>query len=254
MSFPLSPRMNRVQAKLAGIGLLLAAVALIGRPALQEAVTPSSRVDFSATGLASARSLSAAPGEPGRGDLRTADSRKQRTAVLESEAPSTGSLQLLPSSETGFEYQGNSLDSQATRSSGPSAHAFPSNAGSPAEAASRGPISFGSTTTYLRQEIERQLEDLSIGQAPVAFPAVLIELDVPQVSSLEAAGRLGEVAGEFADALDRSGLDPASPDYRRLWNREKSIADARFRAMYGGHAWMAHHIEAHHKLSGQPGQ
>jgi hypothetical protein len=74
------------------------------------------------------------------------------------------------------------------------------------------------------------------------------------VSSPGAAARLVEVVGEFTDALDRSGHDPAAPEYRHVWNREKSIADARFRAMYGGHAWMAHHVQAHHLLNRPPGQ
>lgn len=85
---------------------------------------------------------------------------------------------------------------------------------------------------------------------PVAFPAALIQIDHPAVASPRAEQQLDEIAGSFTEALQQSGLDPAAPEYRQLWNREQALADARFRAMYGGHAWMAHHVQSHHEMSG----
>ena len=84
------------------------------------------------------------------------------------------------------------------------------------------------------------------GQTAPLGPAVLIEIDHPAVSSPAAKEQLGEIAADFADALEQSALDPATPEYHQLWNRERAAADARFRAMYGGHAWMAHHVQSHH--------
>jgi pimeloyl-ACP methyl ester carboxylesterase len=65
-------------------------------------------------------------------------------------------------------------------------------------------------------------------------------------AAAEAARPQKQLAADFADALEQSALDPATPEYHQLWNRERAAADARFRAMYGGHAWMAHHVQSHH--------
>jgi hypothetical protein len=85
----------------------------------------------------------------------------------------------------------------------------------------------------------------TVQTAPIS-PAVLIEIDHHAVSSPAAMEHLGEIAADFVDALTQSSLDPATPEYQQLWNRERAAADARFRAMYGGHAWMAHHVQSHH--------
>jgi O-methyltransferase involved in polyketide biosynthesis len=81
---------------------------------------------------------------------------------------------------------------------------------------------------------------------PAQSPAVLIETDDPLVSHPEARERLTAVALDFTTALAQSGLDHASPDYRKLWDEEHIIAETRFRSMYGGQAWMNHHIQSHH--------
>lgn len=81
---------------------------------------------------------------------------------------------------------------------------------------------------------------------PAQSPAVLMEIDDPRVSNTEARERLTGVALDFTTALTQSGLDPASPGYREIWDRERIVAETRFRSMYGGQAWMNHHIQSHH--------
>jgi hypothetical protein len=85
---------------------------------------------------------------------------------------------------------------------------------------------------------------------PLQSPAVLLEIDDPRVSHPEAKERLAAVATGFSTALTGSGLDGASPEYRELWNRERILAETRFRSMYGGQAWMNHHIQSHHAQAG----
>jgi hypothetical protein len=89
---------------------------------------------------------------------------------------------------------------------------------------------------------------------PVLQPAALIEIDDPAVSQVDAQKRLTKLASDFTSTLAQSGLDPADPGYRQLWDRERANADARFRSMYGGQAWMNHHIQSHHAQFRSPTQ
>lgn len=89
---------------------------------------------------------------------------------------------------------------------------------------------------------------------PARSPAALIEIDDPTVSQPDARERLGEIASNFTNTLTRSGLDPADPGYLHLWERERAVADARFRSMYGGQVWMTHHIQSHHAQFRPPPQ
>ena len=84
--------------------------------------------------------------------------------------------------------------------------------------------------------------DISAVQTPV----VLLEIEDPAVSNPEAKERLAAVAADFAAELTGSGLDPAGLAYRQLWDRERIAADTLFRSMYGGQAWVRHHIQLHH--------
>lgn len=88
--------------------------------------------------------------------------------------------------------------------------------------------------------------------APPAQPAVLIDFGHESVSSPEARERLDEVAQQFTDTLTGSGLDPASEEYRNLWDEQQSAADTRFRSMYGGQAWASHHIRSYHAAHPEP--
>lgn len=87
---------------------------------------------------------------------------------------------------------------------------------------------------------------------PAPQPAVMIDIDDPAVSLPDDKERLSAIASDFTDILTRSGMDPASPAYRQLWDREGIVADTRFRSMYGGHVWMNHHIQSHHAQNGAP--
>lgn len=86
----------------------------------------------------------------------------------------------------------------------------------------------------------------------VLLPAVAIDLDHPAVSQPQARERLADIAEDFAQSVVESGLDPASPEYRQVWDREAATADARFRSMYGAQAWKSHHIQVHHSRLLQP--
>jgi hypothetical protein len=99
----------------------------------------------------------------------------------------------------------------------------------------------------IRYEISPREESVSQpALLPAQSPAALIEIDDPRVSHPEARERLTGVALDFTAALTQSGLDPANPGYREIWDRERIVAETRFRSMYGGQAWMNHHIQSHH--------
>jgi hypothetical protein len=96
----------------------------------------------------------------------------------------------------------------------------------------------------LRIEAER-LEDSS-PQPTVLQPAAWVDLgDDPALSTANTQG-IQQIAEELKEKIDSSGLDPASPEYRRLWNRAVRESDWKFRARYGARAWARHHIQAHH--------
>ncbi|RYD49412.1 MAG: hypothetical protein EOP85_01670 [Verrucomicrobiaceae bacterium] len=84
---------------------------------------------------------------------------------------------------------------------------------------------------------------------PPVTPVVLIDIGDEAVSSPEASDRLDDVAQDFSDVLNESGLDPGSLEYRKLWDSQQKIADARFRAMYGAAAWNRHHIQNHQSVT-----
>lgn len=52
---------------------------------------------------------------------------------------------------------------------------------------------------------------------------------------------LDELSTDFKTKVEDSGLDPASPQYRTLWNNEAMMNDIRFKATYGDQAWLRHH-------------
>jgi hypothetical protein len=246
--------MNRVQAKLAGFSLLLAAVALMARPASKVAETPTSRIDRSETAHSQSRASGKSSSGAGRFSNRAHDPQPgQTTAGREAAVSLTEPFPLQTGPGARLLESRAPSDARITRPSATGGHSSGVRTDAPDAAPTGSPALSSSDTLASGQDIGQSREH-SPGQPPFAFPAVLVEIDLPSLSSPEAADRLVEVAGEFADALDRSGLDPAAQEYRHVWNREKSIADARFRAMYGGHAWMAHHVQAHHLLNSPPGQ
>lgn len=246
--------MNQLYTKLAGIGLLLVAVFIVGRSILTEAETPATAANLPATGSSDSPFSGEAHGGPSRFANRTPNSTRQMTAGMDAAVISPDFRRLSPDSSTEITKSGDLADVRTNRDSASRQHSSQPSAEPLINAPASGPVSLSGGTVDSRYESDIQIEDHSAGQAPIVFPAALIELDLPAVSSPEATTRLGDLASEFAEALDKSAFDPASADYHQLWNRQQAIADARFRAMYGGHAWMAHHIQSHHALSNPSGQ
>lgn len=104
-----------------------------------------------------------------------------------------------------------------------------------------------------RPDFKLQVSAVSVPDStPATPPAVMVDIDDPAVSMPGAKERLAAIASDFSDILARSGMDPGTPAYRQLWDREAAIADARFRAMYGGHVWISHHIQSHHAQTSSP--
>jgi hypothetical protein len=73
------------------------------------------------------------------------------------------------------------------------------------------------------------------------MPAALFELD-DLATSPETRTGLDEIATDFISAMEKSGLQPDSVEYLRLWNLQQLIADTRFKARFGGAVWMKHHL------------
>lgn len=96
----------------------------------------------------------------------------------------------------------------------------------------------------LRKEVE-QLEETS-GKPVILQPAVWVDLGEGAALSPEASQGVQLIAEELKKEITESGLDPATPEYRRLWNRAVRESDWKFRARYGARAWTRHHIQAHH--------
>jgi hypothetical protein len=216
--------MNRIQANLAGIGLLLVAAVAVAWPRLKQSET-----------------------SPPRDDARTA-SVKTRATGIRGALSSPAQDGLLPTLAPASVHPGSSAHGEsriARQSTNKLTHL--SSAGAPNPGVNHTPAS-GPASANL-QETADSVANRLVDLRPSITPAVFIEIDHPAVSSPDAGERLGEIAGEFADAISQSGLDPATPGYRQLWDREQVIADTRFRSMYGGHAWMAHHIQSHHAMS-----
>jgi hypothetical protein len=80
---------------------------------------------------------------------------------------------------------------------------------------------------------------------PAALPVAMIDIGDPQISDAPAIARIDAIARDFADSLNTSGLDPSDPAYRKLWDDQLIKAETRFRSMYGGHAWLRHHVQLH---------
>lgn len=95
-------------------------------------------------------------------------------------------------------------------------------------------------------------QSLSALKRPVSLPVAMIDMDDPQVSDAAAIARIDAIAREFANSLNASGLDPSDPAYRELWNEQSIKADTLFRSMYGGHAWLRHHVQLHRTLATTP--
>ncbi len=88
---------------------------------------------------------------------------------------------------------------------------------------------------------------------PASQPAAIIDIGDPQVSDALDTARIDAIARDFADSLNASGLAPADPAYRKLWDEQLVKAETRFRSMYGGYAWLRHHIQLHQSIASEAG-
>lgn len=83
-------------------------------------------------------------------------------------------------------------------------------------------------------------------QGPAPQPAVGVDLGSASTLTPEQDQEVQQMAEELTERLSCSGLDPASPEYRRLWNDTVRQSDFIFMQRYGAEAWEAHHIQAYH--------
>jgi hypothetical protein len=91
------------------------------------------------------------------------------------------------------------------------------------------------------EQMEADPENFTVLQA-----AAWVDLgDDSSIPSQYSAG-IQQIADELKEQIEKSDLDPSSPEYRRLWNRAVRESDWKFRARYGARAWTRHHIQAHH--------
>lgn len=107
-----------------------------------------------------------------------------------------------------------------------------------------------------RRNLRKEIEDLdeTSGQLTILQPAAWVDLgDDPAISTAHSQG-IQRIAEELKQQIAESGLDPASPEYRRLWNRAVRESDWKFRARYGARAWTRHHIQAHHMATADRGK
>jgi hypothetical protein len=83
--------------------------------------------------------------------------------------------------------------------------------------------------------------------APVApQPAVWVDLGAASSLSQDQQDEIQNLAESLSRQITESGLDPASPEYKQLWDKAVVDSDQLFRQRYGNQAWMEHHIQAHH--------
>ena len=76
-------------------------------------------------------------------------------------------------------------------------------------------------------------------------PVALTDTGDPALAAAPEAARIEAIAAEFSATMTQSGIDPADPAYRKLWDAERTRADTLFRSLYGGHVWMRQHVRIH---------
>lgn len=232
--------MNRILANLTGAGLLLAVFVIVERRFSPTTVSMV-RVDprpvptFHSANHKHAVRLDS-PDTPGKFAVRSPVPSAQDSHGVSQSDSGTDMATKPPSSPAKEPFDGKGrfanqlLSRNDAREHSPSKHATASPDASDSDALPHGP------------------SDPASESLPTLSPALAIDLDHPAVSHAEARERLDALADDFNDSIAQSGFDPASPEYRQAWDRETSTADARFRSMYGGRAWLSHHIHLHHSL------
>jgi len=55
---------------------------------------------------------------------------------------------------------------------------------------------------------------------------------------------LEQLAQDFKAKMEGSGLSPADPAYKALWESEAFLNDIRFQTTYGNALWLQHHNQS----------
>ncbi len=108
----------------------------------------------------------------------------------------------------------------------------------------------------MRQALRRAGEeyDESTGNVTVLHPAVFMDpTDDPSLPDGHHSG-IRQIAEEFEKKIADSGLDPGSPEYRRVWNDAVRESNWKFRARYGARAWARQHVRSFHLANSPTGQ
>ena len=92
-----------------------------------------------------------------------------------------------------------------------------------------------------------KVPEVQAATAPVApQPAVWVDLGVSSSLSQDQQDEIQGLAESLSQRITESGFDPASPEYKQVWDEAVVDSDQQFRQRYGNQAWMEHHVHAHH--------
>ena len=94
--------------------------------------------------------------------------------------------------------------------------------------------------------LTRQPEDQVVGTPDTPQPAVWVDLGAASSLSQDKQDEIQGLAESLNRRITESGLDPASPEYKQLWDEAVVDSDQLFRQRYGNQAWLEHHIQAYH--------
>ena len=85
----------------------------------------------------------------------------------------------------------------------------------------------------------------------IPFPAVWVDLGDESSLAPEQLAEIQRSAEVLRARIVDSGLVPASPEYRSVWENAVQDSDQAFRQRYGGQAWHQHHVQTYHMHAGQ---
>lgn len=89
-------------------------------------------------------------------------------------------------------------------------------------------------------------EDQVVAMPNTPQPAVWVDLGATSSLSQDKQDEIQGLAESLSRQITESGLDPASPEYKQLWDEAVVDSDQLFRQRYGNQAWLEHHIQAYH--------
>jgi hypothetical protein len=113
----------------------------------------------------------------------------------------------------------------------------------PSEIPMEGIASTDSTGVPASDEVP---EDRVVTVPHASQPAVWVDLGAASSLSQDKQDEIQGLAESLSRKITESGLDPASPEYKQLWDEAVVDSDQLFRQRYGNQAWMEHHVQAYH--------